>query len=112
MKIVIDIPEEEYNNIEPFLNGETIKGGFNLFKVLEIIKKGTPLPKGHGRLIDADSTLATAWTNFYKHEDEWEKKDNNYLPFGRMYDQNGFECCQQTIVNAPTIIEAEGSDSE
>ena len=43
MQIVIDIPEEDYNNIEPFLNGQTIKGGFNLFKVLEIIKNGTPL---------------------------------------------------------------------
>lgn len=43
MKIVIDIPEEDFNEIEPFLKGETIKGGFNLFKVLEIIKNGTPL---------------------------------------------------------------------
>ena len=68
--------------------------------------------QGHGRLIDADRTLATAWTNFYKHEDEWEKKDNDYLPIGRFYDQNGFECCQQTIVNAPTIIEADKAESE
>lgn len=43
MKLIIDIPEEDYTNIEPFLNGETIKGGFNLFKTLEIIKNGTPL---------------------------------------------------------------------
>lgn len=48
MQIVIDIPEEDYNNIEPFLNGETIKGGFNLFKVLEMIKKGMPLDKKEG----------------------------------------------------------------
>lgn len=52
MKLVIEIPEEDYNNIEPFLNGETIKGGFNLFKALEIIKNGKPLPKGHGRIVD------------------------------------------------------------
>lgn len=43
MKLIIDIIEEDYNNIEPFLNGQTIKGGFNLFKVLEIIKNGVPL---------------------------------------------------------------------
>lgn len=43
MKIIIDIPIDDYNNIEPFLNGETIKGGFNLFKVLEMINNGTPL---------------------------------------------------------------------
>jgi len=45
MKLIIDIPEEVYNNIEPFLNDETIKGGFNLFKALDIIKKGIPLDK-------------------------------------------------------------------
>ena len=45
MRLVINFPKEDYNNIEPFLNGEAIKGGFNLFKVLEIIKNGTPLPK-------------------------------------------------------------------
>lgn len=44
--LVIKIPEEDYNNIKPFLDGKTIKGGFNLFKALEIIKNGTPLPKG------------------------------------------------------------------
>jgi len=43
MKLIIDIPEEDYNNIEPFFNGQTIKGGFNLFKALEIIKNGIPL---------------------------------------------------------------------
>lgn len=80
--------------------------------ILCAVANGTPLPKGHGRLIDADRTIATAWTNFYRHEDEWEKKDNDYLPFGRMYDQNGFECCQQTIVNAPTIIEADKEGAE
>lgn len=52
MQIVIDIDEKDYNNIEPFLKGEAIKGGFNLFRALEIIKNGTPLPKGHGDLID------------------------------------------------------------
>lgn len=43
MKLIIDIDKKDYNNIEPFLNGETIKGGFNLFKALEIIKNGIPL---------------------------------------------------------------------
>lgn len=103
MEIVIDIPDQKYKWIvdNPQIYTDDL---------CEAIRNGTPLPEHHGRLIDADSTLATAWTNFYKHEDEWEKKDNDYLPFGRMYEQNGFECCQQTIVNAPTIIE--GSDSE
>lgn len=45
MKIVIDIPEEMYQNV---LNG-TYCG-----TLYEKLKNGTPLPKGHGRLIDAD----------------------------------------------------------
>ena len=98
IELVIKIPEETY---------EYWKNHSHEYVLAEAIKNGTPIPKGHGRLIDADNTLATAWKNFYKHEDEWEKKDNDYLPIGRLYDQNGFECCQQTIVNAPTIIEAD-----
>ena len=43
IELVVKISEEDYNNIAPFLNGEPIKGGFNLFKALEIIKNGTPL---------------------------------------------------------------------
>lgn len=43
IELVIKISEEDYNNIAPFLNGKPIKGGFNLFKALEIIKNGTPL---------------------------------------------------------------------
>lgn len=105
MEIVINISNALYNRIL-----DKVYSKADLQHVCGAIVYGTPLPKGHGRLIDADNTLAKAWTNFYKHEDEWEKKDNNYLPFGRMYEQNGFECCQQTIVNAPTIIE--GSESE
>ena len=107
MQILIDISEGMYNELQTC--------SFPLedaYRVVDAIIKGKALPKGHGRLIDADRTIATAWTNFYKHEDEWEKKDNDYLPIGRIYDQNGFECCQQTIVNAPTIIEADKEVAE
>lgn len=99
MKIVVDISEDDYRKVQD--------GRAGVSMMRKAIRNGSPLPKGHGRLIDADRTIATTWTNFYKHEDEWEKKDNDYLPIGRMYDQNGFECCQQTIVNATTIIEAD-----
>ena len=103
MKIVINIPEDMWGRV---------KEGYVPLGISKYLRSGTPLPKGHGRLIDADRTLTTAWTNFYKHEDEWEKKDNDYLPIGRMYDQNGFECCQQTIVNAPTIIPADKEEKD
>lgn len=46
MKLVIDISEEDYEYIK---NSNDMN--FNA------IKNGTPLPKGHGRLIDADELL-------------------------------------------------------
>ena len=92
MQIVIDIPEKVYNNIEPYLNGETIKGGFNLFMALEIIKNGTPLPKGHGRLIDADKL-------------ELDDGYSNYDGYYHSYSQS-------QICNAPTIVEADRGEEE
>ena len=108
IELVIKIPNDTYMILKNVYKHGT---GW-LDKYQKAIVNGIPLPKGHGRLIDADRTVATAWSNFYKHEDEWEKKDNDYLPIGRIYDQNGFECCQQTIVNAPTIIEADKEGAE
>ena len=111
MKIVIDIPDDVYKFITTECKDVVISEiKAPIEYIIRCIIDSTPLPKGHGRLIDVDKTLATAWANFYVHEDEWEKKDPNYVPLGRFYGQNGFECCQQTIVNAPTIIEADKSD--
>lgn len=45
MQIVIDIHEKDY---------QLIKNGYISYSVLFAIMNGTPLPKGHGRLIDAD----------------------------------------------------------
>ena len=49
MKLVIEIPNE-------VVEKESYADYFGCFsrELYEIIKNGTPLPKGHGRLIDAD----------------------------------------------------------
>lgn len=83
MKLVIDIPEEiiitcmQHNmpvDCEMFAN-----------KMVLDIANGTPLPKRHGRLIDADALLSKA-KFLYK----------------------GYEIAlTNTIGNAPTIIEAD-----
>lgn len=93
MQIVIDISEEAYNAIiavkdidEPYEStlDEVVYGA---------IAKGTPLPKGHGRLIDADALYEN--TNIC-HSDE-----------------DGSACVEWRDVNdAPTIIEADMSESE
>lgn len=83
IELVIKISEEMYKwvcDVNKFSN-DYGKGDF-----IDLIKNGTPLPKGHGRLIDADTLLQ-------KHQ------DFDAYPFPSI-----------TIHNAPTIIE--GSESE
>ena len=106
MQIVIDIPENEYK----FLlfhaeQAEEVNASLSVAK--RYILNGIPLPKGHGRLIDADKCIMQAWNDFYKHEEEREKKDTDYIGVKRLHDQNGFECCLTTICESPTVIESE-----
>lgn len=56
MKIVIDIPEEDYLNlIKTDENGEKEIPLSLLMSLWDCVKYNcTPLPKNHGRLIDAD----------------------------------------------------------
>ena len=81
MHIVIDIPEElAYEGFErPFTEKEK-----NI--LIKAIGNGTPLPKGHGRLIDADA-----------------------LPLNAIDDANHGS---NYIKIAPTIIKADKGESE
>ena len=90
MQIVIDLPEKtiahirsEYGHGKGFypLNEEDKK------IVNDAIYFGIPLPKGHGRLIDADAL----------------EKDADYSNYDGYYHAYSTE----SIYNAPTIIEAE-----
>ena len=82
MKVVIDIPEENYkkDNLIHFF-------GVYSVKLDEVIKNGTPLPKGHGALKDTDALCNHFWDNrskLYTYKD-----------------------LQIVIDRAPTIIEAD-----
>ena len=61
MQIVIDIPKDMYSAIK------SGKDGYSNY-VHTAVRNGTPLPKGHGRLVDADAitkdfnTLQDAFT--------------------------------------------------
>ena len=50
MQIVIDIDDNLYTRL--FDNG--VDNYNDIFDMVKAIRKGQPLPKGHGRLIDAD----------------------------------------------------------
>lgn len=57
MKIIIDIPKEMY---EAYKNRPPMLGDAGMDMIAQSIAKGTPLPEGHGRLIDADKIIALA----------------------------------------------------
>ena len=83
MKLVIEIPEELYNNIKR--NQRMTED--DAVKCYDAIQIGIPLPKGHGDLIDRDELeLDAEWDDYY---DDW--------------------CSYSDIQirNAPTIIEAD-----
>lgn len=49
MKIVIDISEDDYRKVQD--------GRASVSMMRKAIRNGTPLPKGYGRLIDADKLI-------------------------------------------------------
>ena len=94
IELVIKIDEEEYNNIKGirYYIPEKIRSGKQLTAIcLNAIANGTPLPKGHGRLIDADELV--------KEADEFELVDDVYMLIH-----------EADIYNASTIIEADRSE--
>lgn len=99
MQIVIDIPDDEIEYIKntSFVEHESTvfkqsesdrKKTMMIFNLLDAIRDGTPLPKGHGRLKDIDKIIS----------------DGISKGFCDWYDE---------IEYAPTIIEAdEATESE
>lgn len=86
MKIVIDIDKNYYEIIKHDVNN-----GMDYLPCV-LIAKGTPLPKNHGRLIDA-----------------YDMKDIEFINKG---DYNSTRTIREWIDSAPTIIEAESEEEE
>ena len=82
VKLVIKIPEKVYNAVTH------IEFDANLVtdEMRKSIANGTPLPKGHGRLVDVDALY-----------DQYEYADYDFY---------------KTLEYAPTIIEADKAESE
>lgn len=68
MQIVIDIPEDRYKDIQRIAEVQLDRNHFQTAE--QIIANGVALPKGHGRLIDADAyrneMLNSREFNFFK----------------------------------------------
>ena len=89
MQVVIDIPKYVYGTI---IACDGYISDCDNEKVGNAIKKGTLLPKGHGRLIDADAI--EYWKN-----DKPKEIGYHFAP-------------KYIIDDAPTIIEADKPESE
>jgi len=90
MKVLIEISEENIEKIRHANQGIFI----NLYDIMATaINNGTPLPKGYGRLIDADA--------LYENADICHS------------DEGGSACVEWRDINhAPTIIEADNAENE
>ena len=95
MEIVIKIPDKKYEALK-MLESATI--GLHLGVVEKAIINGTPLPKGHGALKDAD----TIWESLKEHK----YSDDFCMEHNIDYSIN-LEMTGIVIEDAPTIIEAD-----
>lgn len=84
IELVVKIPEEEYKNI-CLMSKDGI-----CMALYDWIANGVPLPKGHGRLIDADELLKQS----YRIDDSETLSTRDVVN-------------EEEIDNAPTIIEAD-----
>ena len=82
MKLVIEISEEDYRKVED--------GRCPVSVMRDAIRNGTPLPKGHGRLIDAEVFAS----NVVK------------------YSHQSTKTIGQALADTPTIIEADKENEE
>ena len=98
MKIVIDISEDVYTRL--FDNGiqDNEIAVDDVCEMARAIRLGTPLPKGHGDLKDADAICKDIISVL-------GIRDENYL-------LEAEEAVYKRIKNAPTIIEADKEESE
>lgn len=92
MKLIIDISERDYENISRIVD---MGLGTN---VDEAIKNGILLPKGHGRLIDADALEG--------------HRQIQIVPCGNGKCTDITVYYQNDIDIAPTILEADKAESE
>lgn len=119
MKLIIDIDEELKSavcNYSLFLT-PTDKMSLIDALLIDAIKNGTPLPKGHGRLIDADEFIKEKTKIFCENCDRRRGMKDGKLTKHFVYDIGDAPCraCDtgdmiDYVDDAPTIIEADKAE--
>ena len=84
MNVVIEISEDEYEWVKRANRQTTPLDRF----CVKAIANGTPLPKGHGRLIDEEDMLSV-------------------IIFSKLFDSAKVREVKEALLNIPTIIEAD-----
>ena len=56
MQLIIDIPDEKYERIIKDAQARMYHTN-DLFELITILENGTPLPKGHGKIIDVNEAI-------------------------------------------------------
>lgn len=100
MKIVIDMPKDIYAEVCAEVEREIHPNqDYRWVMVLRSICNGIPLPRGHGRLIDADKIR-----NKIYNEELFYGRDGCEYDYGKgcgLYD------ARELVESAPKIIEAD-----
>jgi len=96
-KILIDIPDETYEYVKQnYRYGIGAEVACNLGFA---VAKGTVLPKGHGRLIDARVFEATMYHQAFETDSDMQKWDSGCWIRYKMF--------ENAICDAPTMLEAD-----
>ena len=98
MQIVIDIPEEDYNIMRHNIAVDNPLCPLSQEEMVSKVANGTPLPKGHGDLIDADAIPKQIELKGFLSQD-----NAHLVTIYRV---------KEALNNAPTIISADRSDAE
>ena len=85
IELVVKIPKDVYEDIIVH-DGENREGAKSAYYFERLIQNGAPLPKGHGRLIDADN-----------------------IAFSQFFDAGDYSQAMRGIHESQTIIEADES---
>jgi hypothetical protein len=92
MKMLIEIDKKDYEYAKDYMYGRcNMLAINNMSRILGAIADGTPLPKGHGRLIDADEL----YDGFIDGTEGYDCQTWNRIEIGDI------------VEDAPTIIEAD-----
>lgn len=101
MKMVIDIPEDLY---KAYKGRPPMLGDEGMDMIAQSIATGTPLPKGHGDLIDRDDSIKCFRDS---KKGFWRKK--HFIKGEATMESMAYEIndIKNILNNAPTIIEAD-----